>query len=140
MAAPHPAPGDAPNPRDGGLVIDGVSKWFRSRHNNVHALDAVSLDIRPGEFVCIVGPSGCGKSTLLDIVAGLTRPDQGRVVADGQPVAGPERHRLVMFQECGAVPLADRARQRAVRAEAGAGPEPRATPRHRHGLSWAGEA
>src|SRR6185503_5362486 len=49
--------------------------------------------------VCLVGPSGSGKSTLLDIIAGLTAPDEGRVLADGQLVQGPGRHRLVMFQE-----------------------------------------
>src|SRR5205085_5350532 len=64
----------------------------------IQALDDVSLHVDPGEFICLVGPSGCGKSTLLDIIAGLTKPDSGRVSADGQPVEGPGRHRLVMFQ------------------------------------------
>jgi len=81
------------------LAIDGVSKWFRTSRTNVHALDNVSLTVEEGEFVCLVGPSGCGKSTLLDIVAGLTKPDKGCVLADGVPVEGPGRHRLVMFQE-----------------------------------------
>jgi NitT/TauT family transport system ATP-binding protein len=81
------------------LVIDGVSKRFRTSRTDVHALDNVSLTVGDGEFVCLVGPSGCGKSTLLDIVAGLTKPDEGRVLADGVPVEGPGRHRLVMFQE-----------------------------------------
>jgi NitT/TauT family transport system ATP-binding protein len=81
------------------LVVDGVSKWFRTKRATVHALDGVSLDVAEGEFVCLVGPSGCGKSTLLDIIAGLTKPDTGRVLADNQRVEGPGRHRLVMFQE-----------------------------------------
>ena len=55
----------------------------------MHALENVDLHVRPGEFVCLVGPSGCGKSTLLDIIAGLTRPDQGEVPADNQLVTGP---------------------------------------------------
>jgi NitT/TauT family transport system ATP-binding protein len=62
------------------------------------------LLVHPGEFVCLVGPSGCGKSTLLDIIDGLTKPDQGRVTADGLQVTGPERHRLVMFQEAALFP------------------------------------
>jgi NitT/TauT family transport system ATP-binding protein len=88
----------------GELAVQGVSKRFRTRQNTVHALDDVTLHIRAGEFVCLVGPSGCGKSTLLDIIAGLTRPDQGMVQADGLPVSGPGRHRLVMFQESALFP------------------------------------
>ena len=52
----------------------------------------------------MVGPSGCGKSTLLDIIAGLEKPDKGRVLADNQPVLRPGRHRLVMFQESALFP------------------------------------
>ena len=81
------------------LVVEGIDKWFRTTHTTTHALDHVSFRVAGGEFVCFVGPSGCGKSTLLDIIAGLTRADAGRVLADGQPVQGPGRHRLVMFQE-----------------------------------------
>jgi NitT/TauT family transport system ATP-binding protein len=88
----------------GALAVTEVSKWFRTRATTVHALDAVSLDVRPGEFVCLVGPSGCGKSTLLDILAGLTMPDDGTVTADGQPVRGPGRNRLVMFQDSALFP------------------------------------
>ena len=86
------------------LVIDGVSKWFRTSRAEVQALDNISLTVSEGEFVCLVGPSGCGKSTLLDIIAGLTKPDQGGVFADGIPVEGPGRHRLVMFQESALFP------------------------------------
>jgi NitT/TauT family transport system ATP-binding protein len=86
------------------LAIEGVSKWFRTARATVHALSAVTLHVAEGEFVCLVGPSGCGKSTLLDIMAGLTMPDQGRVLADDQPVEGPGRHRLVMFQESALFP------------------------------------
>src|SRR5258707_4285355 len=64
----------------------------------------MSFRVAGGEFVCLVGPSGCGKSTLLDIIAGLTTPDEGRVLADGQLVDGPGRHRLVMFQESALFP------------------------------------
>ena len=90
--------------RRGELVVEHVSKWFRTRQAVVHAIDDVSLKVRAGEFVCLVGPSGCGKSTLLDIVAGLTTPDSGQVLADGKLVMGPGRHRLVMFQESALFP------------------------------------
>jgi NitT/TauT family transport system ATP-binding protein len=86
------------------LAIDRVSKWFRTPRASVHALDDVTLTVDEGEFVCLVGPSGCGKSTLLDIIAGLTLPDSGRVLADNHPVEGPGRHRLVMFQESALFP------------------------------------
>ena len=91
----------------GELAVDGVSKWFRTPRASVHALDRIMLTVAPGEFLCLVGPSGCGKSTLLDIIAGLTAPDSGTVFADGEPVAGPGRHRLVMFQESALFPWLD---------------------------------
>jgi NitT/TauT family transport system ATP-binding protein len=86
------------------LVVSGVSKTFHTKRSSVHALDDVSLTVGEGEFVCLVGPSGCGKSTLLDIIAGLTKADSGTVIADDQPVSGPGRHRLVMFQESALFP------------------------------------
>ena len=55
------------------LVIESVSKWYKTSRATVHALDSIDLAVAEGEFICLVGPSGCGKSTLLDIVAGLTR-------------------------------------------------------------------
>jgi NitT/TauT family transport system ATP-binding protein len=88
----------------GEVVVEHVSKHFRTRRGSVHALDDINLHIRAGEFVCLVGPSGCGKSTLLDIIAGLTAPDAGTVLTDGAPVTGPGRHRLVMFQESALFP------------------------------------
>lgn len=89
------------------LAVQGVSKWFRTTRQTVHALDDVSLDVAEGEFVCLVGPSGCGKSTLLDIIAGLEKPDEGTVSADDEPVLQPGRHRLVMFQESALFPWLD---------------------------------
>ena len=76
------------------LIVENVSKWFRTSRQTVHALDSVSLNIGEGEFVCLVGPSGCGKSTLLDIISGLEAPDEGVVMADNEPVLNPGRHRL----------------------------------------------
>jgi NitT/TauT family transport system ATP-binding protein len=96
-----------PKPRRAKLIVEGVSKRFLSKRASVEALDDVSLTVAEGEFVCLVGASGCGKSTLLDIMAGLTRPDSGRVVADGQLVQGPGRQRLVMFQESALFPWLD---------------------------------
>ncbi len=89
------------------LQVEHVSKSFASPNQTVHALDDVSLAVREGEFVCLVGPSGCGKSTLLSIIAGLERPDQGRVSSDGKPITGPGSDRLVMFQESALFPWLD---------------------------------
>jgi NitT/TauT family transport system ATP-binding protein len=55
---------------------------------SVLALDNVSLDVRRGEFVCLLGPSGCGKSTLLNIIGGLASPTGGDISVDGRPVRG----------------------------------------------------
>ena len=65
------------------LSIDGLTRRFGARS----VLDALALDVGPGEYVAIVGESGSGKSTLLNLIAGLDRPDAGRVVIDGTDLA-----------------------------------------------------
>src|SRR5476651_155049 len=67
--------------------------------NGVHALDAVSFSVGPGEIVAIVGGSGCGKSTLLRAVSGLDTPSQGRVLLDGMPITKPHEKIGIIFQE-----------------------------------------
>jgi NitT/TauT family transport system ATP-binding protein len=82
------------------LTLRGVGKGYvQSSGERVEAVANVSLDIAPGEFVCLIGPSGCGKSTLLNMIAGLDRPDAGEVLMDGAPVTGPGPDRAVLFQE-----------------------------------------
>jgi len=68
------------------------------------ALDHINLQVRAGEFVCIVGPSGCGKSTLLHLIAGLHAQTSGQVLVDGHPVQGPGTDRILIFQEHGLFP------------------------------------
>ncbi|TDB71095.1 MULTISPECIES: ABC transporter ATP-binding protein [unclassified Micromonospora] len=83
----------APVSATSAVALTGVTKVYGRGTNAVLALDRVSLDVRPGEFVCLVGASGCGKSTLLNLVAGLDRPSGGDIaVADGA-------HPGLMFQE-----------------------------------------
>jgi NitT/TauT family transport system ATP-binding protein len=68
------------------------------------ALDHINLEVKPGEFLCVVGPSGCGKSTLLHLIAGLHQQSSGRVLVDGKPVEGPGTDRILIFQELGLFP------------------------------------
>jgi len=82
------------------IEIAGVTKRFSSaRGEEVTALEAISLNIKPGEFLTIVGPSGCGKSTLLNVIAGFETASGGKVTIDGKPIVGPAPQRGVVFQE-----------------------------------------
>ena len=69
------------------LTFDSVERRF----GDAFALKGVSLDIEPGEVVCLLGPSGCGKTTLLRIASGIERPTAGRVLINDREVAGPVR-------------------------------------------------
>jgi ABC-type nitrate/sulfonate/bicarbonate transport system ATPase subunit len=71
---------------------------------SVQVLDDITLEVRTGEFVCILGPSGCGKSTLLNIVGGFLVPSLGSVAIDGEAVTGPDPRRIFVFQERGVFP------------------------------------
>jgi NitT/TauT family transport system ATP-binding protein len=65
----------------------------------VVAVDNVSFDVAPGEFVCLLGPSGCGKTSILNMLAGLDEPTSGSALLDGRPIPGPGPDRAVLFQE-----------------------------------------
>ena len=67
------------------LCAEGICKIYPGAGDGVEALRDVDLAVGAGEFVSIVGPSGCGKSTLFNILAGLLRPTEGRVLLDGSP-------------------------------------------------------
>jgi len=73
------------------LDLIGVTKRFVAPDgvSPLVAIERVSLEVRAGEFVAVVGPSGCGKSTILNLVAGLDRPSEGRILLNGIPVEGP---------------------------------------------------
>ncbi|MFL6199138.1 MAG: ABC transporter ATP-binding protein [Thermoanaerobaculia bacterium] len=70
----------------------------------VNVLEDITLDVREGEFICIVGPSGCGKSTLLNIAGGFLQATEGEILVDGTPVQGPDPKRIFIFQENGVFP------------------------------------
>jgi iron(III) transport system ATP-binding protein len=84
------------------LSFEAVERRFGEKA----ALAGVTFDVEPGEIVCLLGPSGCGKTTLLRVAAGIDRPTAGRVLLNGNPMAGPgvfvppERRNVgLMFQD-----------------------------------------
>jgi NitT/TauT family transport system ATP-binding protein len=81
--------------------FDGVTLTFpgASGRAPIDVLRHVDLAIEPGEFIAIIGPSGCGKSTLLSLLAGYLTPSAGRVLFHGEPIAGPGRERMMVFQQ-----------------------------------------
>ncbi len=86
------------------LRAEQLGVVFARDGNQIAALEGISLDIKDGEFICVVGPSGCGKSTLLNAMGGFLSPTTGSVTIDGQLVTGPDRRRILVFQERGVFP------------------------------------
>ena len=64
------------------ISFEAVTKRF----GTAAAVDAVTLEIREGEFFALLGPSGCGKTTLLRMLAGFEAPSEGRILIDGRDV------------------------------------------------------
>lgn len=86
--------------KTGAISARNVRKEFiDSDGNTVIALENVDVDIKPGEFICLIGPSGCGKSTFLRLVAGLIQPTQGTVYLDEEEIKAPGYERGLVFQD-----------------------------------------
>jgi NitT/TauT family transport system ATP-binding protein len=87
------------------ISLKAVSRsYIRNQGGRLDALVDINLEVRFGEFVCIVGPSGCGKSTLLHLIAGLDEPSRGEILLNGHRVNGPGPDRILIFQELGLFP------------------------------------
>ena len=80
------------------LELRHVSQIYTDRQRRFVAVQDVSVEIKPGEFVALLGPSGCGKSTLLRVIAGLQRPTEGEVMYQGRPLRGINVHATIVFQ------------------------------------------
>ncbi len=90
-------PGRAGRVTGSPVILQNLSRSFGA----VRALDGLSLDIAPGEFVALLGPSGCGMTTALRIVAGFETADSGLVTVDGKdvsPVPAAKRDMGMVFQ------------------------------------------
>jgi NitT/TauT family transport system ATP-binding protein len=83
----------------GHIVIEDVTVTFGNGVNSNTAVSRTSVELRPGEFVCLLGPSGCGKSTLLNCVAGFVKASSGRVLVDGAEIDRPGPDRGMVFQQ-----------------------------------------
>ena len=86
------------------MSVDHATKYYDTRSGSVHALDNVSLDVREGEFLCILGPSGCGKSTLLWSMAGLHELSGGEIRLGDEPITKPHPEIAMIFQDANLLP------------------------------------
>jgi NitT/TauT family transport system ATP-binding protein/sulfonate transport system ATP-binding protein len=83
----------------GALTVTNLDKSFQIGGQPRRILDAINLDVRPGEFVSIVGASGCGKSTLLRLIVGLDTDYSGELRLDGDRITGTSLDRGIVFQD-----------------------------------------
>ena len=95
--APRPS---APRPGSAqpALRVQAVEKYYGARGNVTRALDGISLDVMPGEFVAVMGPSGSGKTTLLNCISTIDRPSAGHILVDGRDITGLRRAELARFR------------------------------------------
>ena len=86
------------------LELKNVCRGFGDEWNREEVISNFSLSINPGELTVLVGPSGCGKSSLVNMLAGFDKPDTGTILLNGDPITGPGKDRMVVFQETALMP------------------------------------
>lgn len=84
------------------IKLVNVTKKFHNPDRTV--MKNLNFELNKGEFVCVLGSSGVGKSTMLNLIAGLEKATSGKVLMNGQEVKGPDKDRVVMFQEAALFP------------------------------------
>ena len=87
----------------GKILINDLSFAYSDEPEKLIIKD-INLEIKQGEFVCLLGQSGCGKSTLLKLLAGLQKPSEGEITIDGEAIKGASLERTVVFQDYGLFP------------------------------------
>lgn len=86
------------------LIVNQISAVFADPSGELHALQDLSFQVAPQEFVCVLGPSGCGKTTLLRTLAGLLRPTRGEIEYQGRRLDGPQPGIGLVFQKANLMP------------------------------------
>lgn len=81
------------------LKLEDVSKKYRYGNQIVTALDNVNLEIKTGEIIVILGPSGAGKTTLLNVLSGLDRPSEGKIMFEGKDIAKYSESKITKFRK-----------------------------------------
>jgi NitT/TauT family transport system ATP-binding protein len=92
-------PSSAAGAGDAILVANNIVVRFDTPEGTITAVDDVSFNVMPGEFLSVIGPSGCGKSTLFNVIGGLLSHHQGVVSVAGETISGPHKSIGMVFQE-----------------------------------------
>ncbi len=104
MDANQPVEAARPPIEAGEITVENVSRSYGAQQFQKEVVKDCTFTIERGKLTVMIGPSGCGKSTLIRLLAGFEKPTTGEIKINGQPVTGPGRDRLVLFQETALFP------------------------------------
>ena len=80
------------------VEFENVTKIYQMGENRIAAADGVTFSVEKGEFVVVVGPSGAGKTTVLNILGGMDTASEGKVIVDGEDIAGYSQKQLTAYR------------------------------------------
>ena len=138
IAAPSDRVVPAPQTEPAILVVDDLFMRFATDDGGVTALDHISFEVKPGEFLAVIGPSGCGKSTLFNVLGGLLSGYQGAVTVAGERITGPHASIGMVFQEESTFPWRNVVDNVAFPLEISGMPKAERVERARHFISMVG--